>query len=45
MPPTVRIHAPELPTDAVWIGVEAERPPTLKALRGRVVILEFWTSC
>jgi hypothetical protein len=35
------IHAPALPTDAVWLNVE--RPLTTEDLRGRIVLLDFWT--
>jgi hypothetical protein len=35
------IHAPALPTDATWFNVE--RPLTADDLRGRVVVLDFWT--
>jgi hypothetical protein len=35
------IHAPALPTDAVWLNVE--RPLTTDDLRGRIVLLDFWT--
>jgi thiol-disulfide isomerase/thioredoxin len=35
-----RIHAPEFPP-AQWLNVTA--PLTLKALRGRVVLIDFWT--
>jgi hypothetical protein len=38
-----RIHAPELPANAPWIGIS--RPLTLAALRGQVVVLDFWTYC
>jgi len=39
-----RVRAPELSGEGGWIGVE--RPLSLKALRGRVVLLHFWTySC
>jgi hypothetical protein len=37
----VAIHAPALPTDAVWLNVE--RPLTTDDLRGRIVLLDFWT--
>lgn len=37
----VTIHAPDLPTDALWLNVE--RPLTRNDLRGRVVVLDFWT--
>ena len=37
----VAIHAPDLPTEAVWLNVE--RPLTTADLRGRVLVLDFWT--
>lgn len=37
----VTIHAPDLPTYALWLNVE--RPLTREDLRGRVVVLDFWT--
>jgi len=37
----VRIHAPELTGATEWFNVPA--PLTLKALRGKVVLLDFWT--
>src|SRR4051812_50196093 len=36
----VRVRAPELDGDGGWIGVEAL---SLAALRGKVVVLDFWT--
>ena len=41
--PAVAVRAPSLPTDAVWLNVE--RPLTDDDLRGRVVLLDFWTYC
>lgn len=35
------IHAPELPADAVWLNVE--RPLSSDELRGKVLLLDFWT--
>jgi len=35
-------RAPEFPTDLEWINSE---PLTLARLRGKVVILDFWTYC
>ena len=37
----MRIHAPELTGATEWFNVPA--PLTLKALRGKVVLLDFWT--
>jgi hypothetical protein len=39
----VAVRAPVLPTDAVWLNVE--RPLEPGDLRGRVVLLDFWTYC
>jgi sugar lactone lactonase YvrE len=36
-----RVAAPELPDSLQWIN--AAEPPSLAALRGRVVLLHFWT--
>jgi len=38
-----RVRAPGFPEDAGWIN--AERPLTMEELRGRVVLLDFWTYC
>ncbi len=38
-----RIRAPELPTNLDWFNVQ--RPLTLAGQRGKVVVLDFWTSC
>ena len=38
-----RVRAPELGTDLEWINAVA--PLSLSALRGRYVLLDFWTSC
>lgn len=38
-----RIHAPELPQNYPWLNTE--KPFSLKQLRDRVVILDFWTYC
>jgi hypothetical protein len=35
--------APELDTQADWIGVE--KPLRLRELRGKFVLLDFWTFC
>jgi hypothetical protein len=37
------VRAPALPTDAIWLNVS--RPPAPEELRGRVVLLDFWTFC
>jgi thiol-disulfide isomerase/thioredoxin len=36
-----RIHAPELNGAAEWLNVR--RPLTLESLRGKIVLLDFWT--
>ncbi len=38
-----KIHAPEFPTGLEWLNTT--RPLTLQELRGKVVLLEFWTFC
>lgn len=36
-------RAPEFPDDAEWLNVE--RRLALEDLAGKLVLLEFWTSC
>jgi hypothetical protein len=36
------IHAPEFPKGLEWINTP--RPLTIEGLRGKIVLLEFWTS-
>ncbi len=38
-----RTRAPEFPDDLSWVN--ASRPLKLQELRGRFVLLEFWTFC
>ncbi|AUS99246.1 hypothetical protein CLI64_01905 [Nostoc sp. CENA543] len=38
-----RVRSPELPQNFTWFNTE--QPILLKKLRGRVVILDFWTYC
>ncbi|QLE58883.1 thioredoxin-like domain-containing protein [Nostoc sp. TCL26-01] len=38
-----RVRAPELPQNYTWLNTD--QPLSLKQLRGRVVILDFWTYC
>jgi len=37
------LTAPDFPEGLEWLN--AEKPFTLSALRGKVVLLDFWTSC
>ena len=37
------IRAPEFPHDVDWLNTE--QPITLSNLRGKIVILDFWTYC
>lgn len=38
-----KIKAPDFPADAQWLNTR--NPLGLKALRGKVVVLDFWTYC
>lgn len=40
---TQRIQAPDFPLDVDWLNVE--QPLTIQALRGKIVLLDFWTFC
>ncbi len=42
MPPHT-IRAPDFPPGLEWLNTD--RPVSLKALRGKVVLLDFWTYC
>lgn len=37
-----RVRAPEFPAGLDWLNVA--RPLSLRELRGKVALLEFWTS-
>ncbi len=37
------IHAPDFPAGLDWINVD--RPLSLHDLRGKLVLLDFWTYC
>ncbi len=38
-----RVRAPEFPPGLAWFNTE--RPLTLAELRGKIVLLDFWTYC
>jgi hypothetical protein len=35
------VHAPEFPTDLDWVNTDA--PLSIADLRGKLVLLDFWT--
>jgi len=37
------VHAPEFPAGLDWLNTD--RPVTLRELRGKIVLLDFWTFC
>jgi hypothetical protein len=37
------VHAPEFPAGLDWLNTE--RPLSLRELRGKIVLLDFWTFC
>ena len=39
----LKIRSVEFPEDADWFNVP--RPLTMKALRGKIILLDFWTYC
>jgi thiol-disulfide isomerase/thioredoxin len=41
--PQPRVRAPELDGGEGWLNTD--RPLSVRALRGKVVVLDFWTSC
>ena len=41
--PEARVRAPELTGGAGWLNTD--RPLTIAGLRGKVIILDFWTYC
>jgi hypothetical protein len=38
-----KVNAPAFPPNLDWINTE--RPLTVAQLRGKIVLLEFWTFC
>lgn len=37
------VNAPDFPPDVDWLNTE--RPITMADLRGKIVVLDFWTYC
>jgi hypothetical protein len=38
-----KVNAPEFPPGLEWVNTD--RPLTLRELRGKIVLLDFWTYC
>jgi hypothetical protein len=38
-----QVNAPEFPSGLEWVNTD--RPITMEELRGRIVVLDFWTYC
>ena len=38
-----QVNAPDFPPGMEWVNTD--RPLTLAELRGRIVLLDFWTYC
>jgi len=38
-----QVNAPEFPPDIEWVNTD--RPISMQELRGRIVVLDFWTYC
>ena len=37
------VRAPEFPMDADWLNVD--KPLSMEEVKGKIVILDFWTYC
>jgi hypothetical protein len=37
------VRAPEVPAGLEWLNTD--RPLTMRELRGKLVVLDFWTYC
>ena len=37
------VHAPEFPEDLEWLNTES--PVKMSDLKGKLVLLDFWTFC
>ncbi len=37
------IHAPEFPKNMEWLNID--KPLTIKELKGKIVLIDFWTYC
>jgi len=40
-----KVHAPDFPAELAWLNVSSDRKLSLGELRGKIVLLDFWTYC
>ena len=40
-----KVHAPDFPADLAWLNVQPGAKLSLAQLKGKIVLLDFWTYC
>ena len=38
-----KANAPEFPTGLEWLN--SDRPVTMRELKGKIILMDFWTYC